>query len=70
MPYTDQSADGSLKCEGSWLCPFPRERKWFTKSEKSASVDLLNVVSTGVVMFPLSAGNIEPNRVRRENDKN
>jgi hypothetical protein len=48
FPYTDQCAGGTLQCDVNWLNPFPRARKWFTKSAAKETFDLVNVVSTGV----------------------
>ena len=64
-PYTDQD-DGVLKCDSNWLYPLPQARKWFTKSVEGTSVELLNVVSAGVTMLPISPGNMAPNRRQKE----
>ena len=69
LRYTDQAPGGSLKCEASWLNPVPGARKWFTKSVEDTTVNLVNVVSTGVVMLPISQSNMPPSRERKEAEK-
>lgn len=69
LPYTDQAPGGSLKCEAKWLNPVPGARKWFTKSVEDTAVNLVNVVSTGVVMLPISQSTMPPSRVRKEAEK-
>ena len=66
LPYTDQVVGGALKCDVNWLYPLPQARKWFTKSVECDSVDLLNVVSTGVDMLPISQSNMPPSKRQKE----
>jgi hypothetical protein len=70
LPYTEQCADGSLKCDVNWLYPFPRARKWFTKSAAKETFDLVNLVSTGAVMLPISPSNMPPKRVHKTAERN
>ena len=63
-PYTDQAA-GVLKCDGNWLYSLPQAKNWFTKSVVPVSVDLLNVVLTGVSMMAYSPGNMPPSRANK-----
>jgi hypothetical protein len=70
LPYTDQRAGGTLQCDFNWLYPFPRARKWFTKSAAKETFDLVNVVSTGVVMLPISPSNMHPKRVHKTAERN
>ena len=64
LPYTDQAA-GVLKCDGNWLYSLPQAKNWFTKSVVPVSVDLLNVVLTGVSMMAYSPGNMPPSRANK-----
>ena len=66
LSYTDQVVGGALKCDVNWLYPLPHARKWFTKSVEGDSVDLLNVVSTGVDMLQISPMNMPPSRRMKE----
>jgi hypothetical protein len=70
LPYTDQCAGGTLQCDVNWLNPFPRARKRFTKSAAKETFDLVNVVSTGVVMLPISPSNMPPKRVHKTAERN
>jgi hypothetical protein len=70
LPYTDQCAGGTLQCDVNWLYPFPRARKWFTKSAAKETFDLVNVVSTGVVMLPISLSNMPPKKVHKTAERN
>jgi hypothetical protein len=45
-------------------------RKWFTKSAAKETFDLVNVVSTGVVMLPISPSNMPPKRVHETAERN
>ena len=62
LPCTDQ-VDGLLECNANWLSPFKRARHWYTKQPGLDTViDMITVVSTSVVMLPLSASNMPPNQ--------
>jgi hypothetical protein len=52
------------------LYQFPTARKWFTKSAANETFDLVNVVSTGVMMLPISPSNMPPKRVHKTAEKN
>ena len=68
LPYTDQS-DGTLKIEVNWLFEVKGARKWFTKSAVRDTFNLVNVVSTGVVMLPISPSNMPPKRAQKTAQK-
>ena len=43
----------------------PGAQKWFRKTEKETTVNMVNVVDTDVDMNPVSPSNMLPSRVRR-----
>jgi hypothetical protein len=52
------------------LYPFPRARKWFTKSGAKETFDMVNVVSTRVVILPISPSNMPPKRAHKTSERN
>ena len=70
LPFTDQSEGGTLKVEVNWLFQVEGARKWFTKSAIEDSFDVVNVVSTGVEMLPISPSNMPPKRAQKRAQKN
>ena len=69
LPYTDQ-VDGLLKCNANRLFPLSRATHWYTNEPVDDTViDLINVVSTGVVMLPISPRNMSPSHRRKEATK-
>ena len=65
LPYTNQ-VDGLLKCNANWLFPLSRATHWYTNEPGDDTViDLINVLSTGVVMLPISPSNMHPSQRRK-----
>ena len=69
LPYTDH-IDGLLKCNANWLFPLSRATHWYTNEPGDDTViDLINVVSTGVVMLPISPSNMSPSQRKKRGYK-
>ena len=70
LPYTDQ-VYGLLKCNANWLFLLSSSTHWYTNERGYDTVIyLINVLSTGVVMLPISPSNIPPSQRRKEATKN